>query len=142
MTSQQDILDAQATLLQAQHMYNDIYKSISNSADSIQTSNLAMKVASMNSKLVEMKNETRTYDTQYKDFANSGEKPSIWQRYGLVTVQDWVLFFFFTVYSLFVLGLIITASMSGTNILVAIFTILIVAFIVAVLIATILMRYG
>ena len=142
MSGEQRILDAQEKLLRAQHMYNNIYSTIKNPSDSIQESKLAMKVAGMKLELAEMKNTREVHDREYVDYAQSGQKPNIWQRNGLSTVQDWVLFLFFTVYGLFVLGLLIAVCMSGTNIIGGIFGVLLGSAIFGIMISMIIMRYG
>jgi hypothetical protein len=142
MSGEQHILDAQEKLLRAQHMYNDVYKTIRSSANTIQHSNLYAKVSAMKLELSEMKNKTEVYDRQYLDFAETGNKPTIWQLRGLSTTQDWVLFLFFTVYGLFVLGLLIAVVTSGINIIIGIFSILLGALVFGILISTIIMRYG
>ena len=142
MSDQQAILDAQEKLLRAQNMYNNIYVSIRSTSDDLTHSKLAIKVAAMKSELAKMKNTTEVHDREYMDFAQSGEKPNIWQRNGLATVQDWVLFLFFTVYGLFVLGLLIAVAMSGTNIIAGVVSILLGALVFGIMISTIIMRYG
>lgn len=123
-------------------MYNNIYTSIRNGTDSIQHNKLAMKVAAMKLELAQMKNTTEVHDREYIDLAQSGEKPNIWQRNGLATVQDWVLFLFFTVYGLFVLGLLIAVAMSGKNILLGLISIILGCLVFGIMISTIIMRYG
>lgn len=142
MSGQQQILDAQEKLLRVQNMYNNIYTSIRNGTDSIQHNKLAMKVAAMKLELAQMKNTTEVHDREYIDLAQSGEKPNIWQRNGLATVQDWVLFLFFTVYGLFVLGLLIAVAMSGKNILLGLISIILGCLVFGIMISTIIMRYG
>jgi hypothetical protein len=142
MSAQQSILDAQEKLLRAQNMYNNIYVSIRRTSDDLTHSKLAMKVAAMKLELAKMKNTTEVHDREYMDFAQSGEKPNIWQRNGLATVQDWVLFLFFTVYGLFVLGLLIAVAMSGTNIISGVVSILLGSLVFGIMISTIIMRYG
>lgn len=142
MSGEQRILEAQEKLLRAEHMYNNIYKTIKNPTDSIQESNLAMKIAAMKLDLAQMKNATEVHDREYIDLAESGKKPTIWQRNGLATVQDWVLFLFFAVYVLFVLGLVIGIALSGTNVLKGIFSVVLGAVVVGIMVSTIIMRYG
>lgn len=142
MSGQQKILDAQEKLLRAQHMYNDIYKTIKSSPSSIQESNLGNKVDAMKLELAEVKNMTEVHDREYEDYAQSGEKPTFWQRNGLSTVQDWVLFLFFTVYGLFVLGLLISVVMSRTNVATGLLSVIIISLVFGIMISTIIMRYG
>jgi hypothetical protein len=142
MSDQQVILDAQEKLLRAQNMYNNIYVSMRSTTDDLTQSKLAIKVAAMQMELARMKNTTEVHDREYMDLAQSGQKPNIWQRNGLATVQDWVLFLFFTVYGLFVLGLIIAVAMSGTKIIMGIVGVLLGSFVFGIMISTIIMRYG
>ena len=123
-------------------MYNDIYKAIHSSPDSLQKGNLANKVAAMKLRLAEMKNTTEVHDREYVDFAQTGKKPTLLQRYGLSTTQDWVLFLFFTVYGLFVLGLLIAVGLSGTNIIAGMISIILGSLVFGIMISTIIMRYG
>jgi len=139
---EQQILDAQGKLVQAQHMYNDIYKTIKSLPSSIQQSNLAMKVAAMKLELAEMKNMTEVHDREYVDLAQTGKKPTVLQLHGLSTVQDWVLFLFFTVYGLFVLGLLIAVGMSGQNVVMGLFSVTLGSLVFGIMISTIIMRYG
>ena len=111
-------------------------------ADDITQSKLAMKVGAMKLELAKMKNTTEVHDREYMDLAQSGEKPNIWQRNGLATLQDWVLFLFFTVYGLFVLGLLIAVGMSGKNIIMGFVSIILGSLVFGIMISTIIMRYG
>ena len=142
MSGEKKIIEAQEKLIRAQHMYNDSYKAAKTSSNQIQHSNLAMKVSAMKSELAEMINTREVHDREYEDYVQSGEKPTIWQRNGLSTVQDWVLFLFFTVYGLFVVGLLIAVSMSGTNVLMGLFSVILSSLIFGIMISTIIMRYG
>jgi hypothetical protein len=142
MSTQDAIINAQTELLQIQHMYNDTYKTLLSSPDKIQQSNLAMKVKAMRTRLQEMKMETEAYDRQYVDVSHSGKKPTIWQRNGLSTAQDWVLFLFFTVYGLFVVGLLIAVGLSGGNVMANTFITLLGAFLFGIMASVIIMRYG
>jgi len=56
-----------------------------------------------------------TYDREYLDRVSDKPITGFWQARGVSTLQDWVLFFFFTIYGIISLGLFfLVISMSDS----------------------------
>jgi hypothetical protein len=72
------------------------------------------------------------------------EKPlgGFWRSRGVSTLQDWVLLSFFVIYTFITIGLIILAVMNVTYPLMYVVFISLISFVMGIMIAAVLVRFG
>jgi len=84
---------------------NDIFTNtystqVSNSANSIaQLTGLQQNVTTLKARLANVKKVSDTYDREYQDRIVDKPLSGFWRSRGVTTLQDWVLFLFFVVYT-------------------------------------------
>jgi hypothetical protein len=81
-----------------------------------QLSTLNQQINALKGKLANVKNISDTYDREYQDRLVDKPLSGFWRARGIITLQDWVLFFFFVVYGIIALTLTFLAfGSSSTN---------------------------
>ena len=99
-------------LSDVQQLYTRYSAPNSNAATgATQDRELQTTLVNLKAKLANVKKVSDTYDREYLD-RMADRKISFWQLRGITTLQDWVLFFFFLLYTIVSLGL---ASMIYMN---------------------------
>jgi hypothetical protein len=108
-----------------------------------QLSSLNQQVKTLKAKLANVKNISDTYDREYQDRLVDKPLSGFWRARGIITLQDWVLFFFFVVYAIIGVGLTaIAAASSATNGFFNGFVVGSVAFCFGVMISATIMRFA
>jgi len=142
--------NAQATailgLLQStKDVYTNTYLTqMSNSQSSnSQLSSLNQNVKVLKAKLANIKNVSDTYDREYQDRMADKPLSGFWRNRGVVSLQDWVLLFFFIIYGIIAVTLTLLAfGSSSTNGFFNGFVVGSVAFCFGVMITATIMRFA
>ena len=108
-----------------------------------QLSGLNQNIKVLKAKLANIKNVSDTYDREYQDRIVDKPLSGFWRSFGIVTLQDWVLFLFFVIYT--VLSIIVTVIAVASSRINATFNGLMVvacAFCFGVMISGTIMRFA
>jgi hypothetical protein len=108
----------------------------------IQLGELGNKVVSLKAKLERLKTVSDTYDREYLDRMEEKPLGGFWRSRGVSTLQDWVLLSFFVIYTFITIGLIILAVMNVTYPLMYVVFISLISFVMGIMIAAVLVRFG
>ncbi len=97
----------------------------------------------LKSEMVAVKDNAERYDREFLDRKNAGEGTyTTAQRLGLVTVQDWVLLFFFGSYALAILVLALNAYKFAPKAGLGIGIILVLGLVFGLMTAVVLIKLG
>ena len=127
---------------------NDLYtitysRQVRGSGNSyIQLGELGNQVVSLKAKLERLKTVSDTYDREYLDRMEEKPLGGFWRSRGVSTLQDWVLLSFFVIYTFITIGLIILAVMNVTYPLMYVVFISLISFVMGIMIAAVLVRFG
>jgi hypothetical protein len=123
---------------------NTYLTQVSNSRSSnSQLSSLNQNIKVLKAKLANVKNISDTYDREYQDRMVDKPLSGFWRNRGVVSLQDWVILFFFVVYAMIAVVLTaIAAGSSTTNGFFNGFVVGSVAFCFGVMISATIMRFA
>lgn len=107
-----------------------------------QNSSLQAEVTSLNAKLVNIKKVGDTYEREFLDRSATPEKRGIFNRNGITTLQDWLLFMFFILYGIICLTLIVFTVYVSREKLYAGTMVFTITFVLGIMIAAIVMRFA
>ncbi len=101
------------------------------------------QVVDLRAQLAQLKKTADTYDREFLDRSESGGAGlTMWRRWGLSTLQDWVLAaFFFTYFLLSIAGVVVAATTSKSP-LTAAFIAILLAFTFGVMISSVILRFA
>ena len=108
----------------------------------IQLGDLDNEVISLKAKLERLKTVSDTYDREYLDRMEEKPLGGFWRSRGVSTLQDWVLLSFFVLYTFITIGLIVLAVMNVTYPLMYVVFISLISFVMGIMIAAVLVRFG
>lgn len=124
-------------------LYTNYSRQVRGSGNSyIQLGELGNKVVSLKAKLERLKTVSDTYDREYLDRMEEKPLGGFWRSRGVSTLQDWVLLSFFVIYTFITIGLIILAVMNVTYPLMYVVFISLISFVMGIMIAAVLVRFG
>lgn len=130
-------------LTEVNDMYTKYRRQVSGSGNShIQLGELGNEVVSLKAKLERLKTVSDTYDREYLDRMEEKPLGGFWRSRGVSTLQDWVLLSFFVIYTFITIGLIILAVMNVTYPLMYVVFISLISFVMGIMIAAVLVRFG
>lgn len=108
-----------------------------------QKAKLDASMKQLKSEMVAVKDNAERYDREFLDRKNAGEGTyTTAQRLGLVTVQDWVLLFFFGSYTFAILILILNAYRFAPKAGVGIGIILLLGLVFGLMTAVVIIKLG
>jgi hypothetical protein len=123
--------------------YNNVYSMrTGDEGNSITNTELQNKVVAMRAQLRQLEGVSDTYDREYLD--RMADKPlgGFWRSRGVSTLQDWVLLIFFSLYILITICIIILMMFNLYNPATYIIFTALGSFVVGVMIAAVLVRFG
>ena len=124
-------------------LYTNYSRQVSGSGNShTQLGELGNEVVSLKAKLERLKTVSDTYDREYLDRMEEKPLGGFWRSRGVSTLQDWVLLSFFVIYTFITIGLIILAVMNVTYPLMYVVFISLISFVMGIMIAAVLVRFG
>jgi hypothetical protein len=131
-------------LTEVNDLYTNTYsRQVSGSGNShTQLEELDNEVVSLKAKLERLKTVSDTYDREYLDRMEEKPLGGFWISRGVSTLQDWVLLSFFALYTFITIGLIILAVMNTTYPLMYVVFISLISFVMGIMIAAVLVRFG
>jgi hypothetical protein len=130
-------------LTEVNDMYTDYSRQVRGSGNShTQLGELGNEVVSLKAKLERLKTVSDTYDREYLDRMEEKPLGGFWRSRGVSTLQDWVLLSFFVIYTFITIGLIILAVMNVTYPLMYVVFISLISFVMGIMIAAVLVRFG
>lgn len=131
-------------LTEVNDLYTNTYsRQVSGSGNShTQLGELGNEVVSLKAKLERLKTVSDTYDREYLDRMEEKPLGGFWRSRGVSTLQDWVLLSFFVIYTFITIGLIILAVMNVTYPLMYVVFISLISFVMGIMIAAVLVRFG
>ena len=106
-----------------------------------QNTELQTQVTNLNAKLATIKKAGDTYDREFLDRSPTNTKRGFFNRNGISTLQDWLLFMFFVSYAFISLTILIFTVMASRYKLYAGFMVFIVSFIIGVMMSAVIMRF-
>jgi hypothetical protein len=130
-------------LTEVNDMYTDYSRQVRGSGNShTQLGELGNEVVSLKAKLERLKTVSDTYDREYLDRMEEKPLGGFWRSRGVSTLQDWVLLSFFVIYTFITIGLIVLAILNTTYPLMYVVFISLISFVIGVMIAAVLVRFG
>lgn len=131
-------------LTEVNDLYTNTYsRQVRGSGNShTQLGELGNEVVSLKAKLERLKTVSDTYDREYLDRMEEKPLGGFWRSRGVSTLQDWVLLSFFVIYTFITIGLIILAVMNVTYPLMYVVFISLISFVMGIMIAAVLVRFG
>jgi hypothetical protein len=128
------------------NMYTNTYLSLKNgssgsSQNSLQINKLQATLDSIQRKIDSTEDVISTYEREFKDRYELESPFTFWRKRGVSTLQDWILFSFFLMYSLVCLcfvGLCFNTEYMYYNIIVVVLC----SFVVGVLLTAIIVRFA
>jgi hypothetical protein len=131
-------------LTEVNDLYTNTYsRQVSGSGNShTQLGELGNEVVSLKAKLERLKTVSDTYDREYLDRMEEKPLGGFWRSRGVSTLQDWVLLSFFVIYTFITIGLIVLAILNTTYPLMYVVFISLISFVIGVMIAAVLVRFG
>lgn len=109
---------------------------------SSQNGDLQAEVTSLNAKLANVKKAGDTYEREFLDRSATPEKRGIFNRNGITTLQDWLLFMFFILYGIICLSVIIYTIRMSREKLYAGIMVFTITFVLGIMIAAIVVRFA
>ena len=139
----QQVTSINKLLTEVNDLYTNYSRQVRGSGNSyIQLGELGNKVVSLKAKLERLKTVSDTYDREYLDRMEEKPLGGFWRSRGVSTLQDWVLLSFFVIYTFITIGLIILAVMNVTYPLMYVVFISLISFVMGIMIAAVLVRFG
>ena len=106
-----------------------------------QNSELQTQVTSLHAKLATIKKSADTYDREFLDRSPTKTKRSFFNRNGVNTLQDWLIFMFFVSYTFISLTILVFTVMASRYKLYAGFIVCILSIIFGVMMSGVIMRF-
>ena len=106
-----------------------------------QNSELQAQVTNLNAKLATIKKTGDTYDREFLDRSPTNTKRGFFNRNGVNTLQDWLLFMFFVSYVIISLTVLIFTVMASRYKLYAGCMVVIVSIVFGVMMSAVIMRF-